>query len=341
MADKKLKDYFPMLKTRTEVLFEIDNNPKLQSIFNSWSEDVQQDFLDFCTGQRGVKILYDSFFKEVLNPEYSPERLNSLLSAILRTPVRILKILPLDSTRMGDETSLVTMDIVVELADKSIVNIEMQKIGYYFPGQRSSCYSSDLVLRQYKRIRETEKNFSYNLIKPVYTIVFFEHSPKEFKNFPKDYIHFFKQQSDTGVELELLQRYIFIPLDIFKHMRKNIENELDAWLTFLSSDEPEDILYLINNFPEFKPMYETLFNLCNNIEEVMGMFSEELYELDRNTAKFMVDDLTEQVKHLTDENSLLYDENSLLHDENSQLHDENSQLLRKIAELEERMANIH
>ena len=332
MANKKLKDYFPTLKTRAEILCEIENNPKLHTIFNSWSEAVQQDFLDFCTGQRGVKILYDSFFKEVLNPEYAPERLNSLLSAILRTPVRILNVLPLDSTRMGDETSLVTMDIVVELADKSIVNIEIQKIGYYFPGQRSSCYSSDLILRQYKRIRDTEKNFSYNLIKPVYTIVFFEQSPKAFKIFPNDYIHFFKQQSDTGVELELLQRYIFISLDIFKHMRKNIENELDAWLTFLSSEEPEDILYLIENFPEFKPMYETLFNLCNNIEEVMGMFSEELYELDRNTAKFMVDDLTEQVKHLKDENSQL-------NDENSQLNNEVSQLLKKIAVLEAKMAN--
>ena len=110
-------------------------------------------------------------------------------------------------------------------------------------------------------------------------------------------------------------------------MRKNIENELDAWLTFLSSEEPEDILYLIENFPEFKPMYETLFNLCNNIEEVMGMFSEELYELDRNTAKFMVDDLTEQVKHLKDENS--------------QLNNEVSQLLKKIADLEAKTANLN
>ena len=124
-------------------------------------------------------------------------------------------------------------------------------------------------------------------------------------------------------------------------MRKNIENELDAWLTFLSSDEPEDILYLINNFPEFKPMYETLFNLCNNIEEVMGMFSEELYELDRNTAKFMVDDLTEQVKHLKDENSQLNDENSQLNDEVSQLNNEVSQLLKKIAVLEAKTANLN
>ncbi len=42
------------------------------------------------------------------------------------------------------------MDIVVELEDGSIANVEAQKIGYAFPGQRSACYSADLLLRQYK-----------------------------------------------------------------------------------------------------------------------------------------------------------------------------------------------
>ena len=45
------------------------------------------------------------------------------------------------------------MDIVVELEDHSIANVEVQKIGYKFSGQRSACYSADLLLRQYKRVR--------------------------------------------------------------------------------------------------------------------------------------------------------------------------------------------
>ena len=298
MKNNSLRGYFPMLKTKEEVMAAINQNRKLKSVFNSWRTNAQQEFIDFCTGQRGIKILYDSFFKEVFNPEYAPERLNRLLSVILGMKVRIIQVLPLDSTRMGDETSLVTMDIVVELEDKSIVNIEMQKIGYFFPGQRSACYSSDLILRQYKRIRDTSENFAYSRMKPVYTIVFFENSPQVFKSFPNDYIHIFTQKSDTGLSLELLQKYVFIPLDIYKQVSHNILNELDAWLTFLSSDSPDDILYLIENFPEFKPMYETLFNLCENIEGVMDMFSKELYELDRNTALFMVDDMSREINEL-------------------------------------------
>ena len=72
-----------------------------------------------------------------------------------------------------------------ELEDGSIANLEMQRAGYLFPGQRSACYSADLLLRQYKRVRsEKKKKFSYLDIKNVYTIVLFEKSPKEFKSFP-------------------------------------------------------------------------------------------------------------------------------------------------------------
>ena len=39
-----------------------------------------------------------------------------------------------DFTRIADESSLLIMDIVVELEGGSIANVEMQKIGYLFSG---------------------------------------------------------------------------------------------------------------------------------------------------------------------------------------------------------------
>ena len=88
--------------------------------------------------------MYDSFFKEIMDPDTAPERLEELLSLILGQKIRILKVLPNDSTRIADESSLVIMDIVIELADHSIANVEVQKLGYKFPGQRAACYSADL-----------------------------------------------------------------------------------------------------------------------------------------------------------------------------------------------------
>ncbi len=304
----KLKQYFPMIREREDIKQEIYENPKLLEKYREWDEEQQEEFLDYCTGVKGVKILYDAFFKEIMNPENTPERLNELLSLLLGQSVTIKRVLPGDSTRLADEQSLLIMDILVELADTSLANVEVQKIGYSFPGQRSACYSSDLLLRQYKRVKgEKKKAFSYKDIKSVYTIVFFETSIKEFHEYPQNYIHKFKQQSDTGLELELLQKYVFIPLDIFrtiyhnnvksngKNGGGNCWNRTEAWLTFLSTDEPEIIIELIRQYPEFKEMYEEIYVMCQNVEKVMEMFSKELIQLDRNTVQYMIDEMQDTI----------------------------------------------
>ena len=124
-----------------------------------------------------------------------------------------------------------------------------------------------------------------------------DRSPKMFREFSDKYVHMFQQESDTGIKMNLLQNYIFIPLDIFRKnvQYKGIENKLDAWLTFLSTDEPEQIIRLITEYPEFKAMYEHVYNMCRNVEDVMGIFSEELKILDRNTVKYMVDEMQETI----------------------------------------------
>ena len=307
-STSKLKQYFPMIREREDIKQEIYENPKLLEKYREWDEEQQEEFLDYCTGVKGVKILYDAFFKEIMNPENTPERLNELLSLLLGQSVTIKRVLPGDSTRLADEQSLLIMDILVELADTSLANVEVQKIGYSFPGQRSACYSSDLLLRQYKRVKgEKKKAFSYKDIKSVYTIVFFETSIKEFHEYPQNYIHKFKQQSDTGLELELLQKYVFIPLDIFriiyhnnvksngKNGGGNCWNRTEAWLTFLSTDEPEIIIELSSQYPEFKEMYEEIYVMCQNVEKVMEMFSKELIQLDRNTVQYMIDEMQDTI----------------------------------------------
>lgn len=293
-----LKEYFPLIRERAEVLSDINKKLALRNTFNSWSVPQQEEFLDFCTGVRGVKILNDSFFKEVMNPEYAPERLNDFLSNVLKQKVTILQALPNDSVRLASEGSLLITDLIVELEDGSIVNLEVQRIGYKFPGERAACYSADMLLRQYKRVRESKgKAFTYKNIKPVYIIVLFEKSPEEFHNHPETYLHYAEAQSDTGIQMNLLQKYVFIPLDIFQKTRHNkpIDNKVDAWLTFLSTEKPEVIERLITACPEFKPMYDDIYELCRNTERVMDMFSKELQILDENTVQYMMDEMQETI----------------------------------------------
>ena len=298
---QKLQDYFPMIQSREEVLNQINAHEHLKQNFSEWKEKAQKDFLDICTGVRGVKMLYDGFFKEVMNPEYTPQRLNDFLSLVLEKPVRVTKVLPNDSTRLTDESSLLIMDILVEFEDGGIGNVEVQKLGYKFPGQRSACYSADLLLRQYKRLRdEKKKKFSYLDIQTVYTIILFEKSPKEFKEYPDVYIHVLQQKSNSGIQIDIPQKFVYIPLDIFREKQhnegENIHNRLEAWLTFFCRDEPEMILKLIEQYPEFRSLYEDIYELCRNVEEVMQLFSKELLEMDRNTVKLMIDEMQEELQ---------------------------------------------
>ena len=116
----------------------------------------------------------------------------------------------------------------------------------------------------------------------------------------------------------LLQQYYFVPLDIFRKniQNKGIQTKLNAWLTFLTSDEPVMIMELIQAFPEFKPLYEDIYELCRNVEGVMNMFSKELRELDRNTVQCMIDLMQEEIdaskKKLEEQNQQITEKDQLI-----------------------------
>ena len=356
MATNLLKSYFPMIQSREEILQQIYTNPRMQRLFESWTVLQQKEFLDFCSGARGIKVLYDSFFKEVMNPEYDPARLESFLTALLNRKVRIKEVLPNDSTRLSDESSLLITDIIVELEDGSLANIEVQKIGYAFPGARCACYSSDMLLRQYKRVRQRSidpvtgrDTFSYRNISKVYLIVLYEKSPDELKKCPDHWIHRSKVSFDSGLSMDLLQDYIFISLDIFrsKMHNKKVTTLLEAWMIFLSIDDPDEIIRLITSFPQFKPMYETLYQMCRNVENIMGFFSEELREMDRNTVRYMIDELQKEVDVqnatiaentavIAEMNAAIAEKESLIAEKDSALAEKDSALAEKDSALAEK-----
>lgn len=332
---KGLKKYFPQIRTQKEVLDEINCNSVCSYQFNLWDEEQKKEFLDVCTGVRGIKMTYDSFFKEIMNPEIHPERLEELLSLLLGQNIHIRQILPNDSVRLADESTLLITDIVIELEEGGLANVEIQKIGYAFPGQRGACYSADLLLRQYKRVKgRKKKKFTYQDIKTVYTIVLFEKSTSEFHEIQSEYIHRAKQVFNTGLALNMLQEYVLIPLDIYKKSKHNktIDNKLEAWLSFLCDDSPERILEIVEKYPIFQEMYEEVYEICRNVEGVMDMFSKELQELDRNTVQYMIEEQQEQLDALekqVEEKQKKYEDQQKKYEEQQEKIDEQSKQIEK------------
>ena len=339
-----LAKYFPKIRSRQEILQDISSQPILNEIFSAWEPFYQEDFLDSCSGNKGMTVLYDGIFKEIFNPEHSPQRLSQLLSLILDRKAAVKAVLPNDSVRLGAESSLLYTDIIVELEDGSLANIEIQKIGYAFPGERCACYSADHLLRQYKRVRGSSgKNFNYRDIKRVYTLVFFEKSPAPFHQFPNNWIHKFSQASDTGLMMELLQEYFFIPLDIFRKTMENktIDTVLEAWLAFLSFTSPSRIEELITRYPQFIAMYQDIYELCLNTEKVMTMYSKELEQLDRNTVLYMIDELQEQIDSKKQELNDMRQELSQTNDELFHVNQELSHVNQELSQTSDELSHAN
>ena len=53
--------------------------------------------------------------------------------------------------------------------------------------------------------------------------------------------------------MELLQKYLFIPLDIFRKSQQNkdISRKRDAWLTLFSNDDPDTVITLITAYIDY------------------------------------------------------------------------------------------
>ena len=80
-------------RLREEIPDQIRRDDETAAAYLKLSTDAQEAFLDFCMGNRGLKITFDPFFQHIFNPMWHPERLDSLLSAILKQPVRVRKVL--------------------------------------------------------------------------------------------------------------------------------------------------------------------------------------------------------------------------------------------------------
>ncbi len=289
--------------TREAVMAAIEQDERLFLIFQEFSEELQEELIAFCMGNWGLKITYDPFFKYIFNPEFRPERLSEFLSLVLNENVEVVDILPNESNRMTEAGSMLITDILVKLKSGSYANVEIHKIGYTFPGQRCACYSSDLLMRQLARVKreakQKGKKFSYKDVKKVYTIVLIEKSPSVYWDCAEHYIHRARQVFDTGLEMDLLQEYVIIPLDVFRKIPHNSLSKLEAWLYFIGSDSPMDISRVIEAFPEFKELYQEVLMLRYNLKELVGMFDyyrQLLRELDEEAVEYMVEEQRKEIE---------------------------------------------
>lgn len=87
-----------------------------------------------------------------------------------------------------------------------------------------------------------------------------------------------------------------ISLDPFRSVVQNIDTEQKAWLSFLTADDPDEIVQLVNAYPEFLPCYRDIISFRRRPKELITTFSDALREMDRNTEIYMVEQLAKEVQ---------------------------------------------
>ena len=295
-----ISNIFPNFPDRPAVIRHLKSSDALWSTFNQLSEETQEMIIGFFLGQNGLPITSDAVFRRIFDPEIHRERVEALLTAIFGRSVKIVQILPREGSQLTERGSFVVMDILVVLDNGDYADIEMQKIGYKFPIERSDCYSADMIRRQYNIIKSRLKdNFSFKVMKKVFCIVLMEQSAKCFRELPDRYRHHRYMTFDTNIMKEHtgLCEDFFLCLDIFRQNIHNVDTSssaLDVWLMFLSSTDINAIRNLITEFPEFIPIYREIVEFTKNPEVLLNMFSEALYIMDRNTERLMVTELQEE-----------------------------------------------
>lgn len=70
----------------------------------------------------------------------------------------------------------------------------------------------------------------------------------------------------------------------------------------MTEDDPDEIVRFVNQYPEFLPCYHDLIAFRQNPKELVNMFSDALREMDKNTERYMVEELNKEVSELKEEN---------------------------------------
>ena len=141
---------------------------------------------------------------------------------------------------------------------------------------------------------------------------------------------------------------MYVSLDTFHKVVQNIDNRLHAWLTFLSSDNPADIINLITLYPEFRVFYQEIAEFRKNPKELIYMYSEALAIMDRNAIQLTLEaelndakaELNDTKEQLAEKNKLLAENQKALTDKDNLIADKESIIAKQLADRENLLAEL-
>ena len=314
---------------KTRIVEMINEDQELKNKWNELSESAKKMLKSIDAGERTPNLLRDIMFKSVFNPEIHPDWLSKLVGAILGKDVHIIRMLPVEGIYISEFSKGVLFDMMVEFESGEIAIVEVQKRGNEMPSERPVVYSANAVVRQHSILKGQKKgDVDYSDIHPVYTIVLMEESTEKFKAF-KAFHHHFEQKSDTGLDLELIQYYDYICLDVFRENKPHTTEKLIQWIDFLSITDTTEMEPFLIEHPDFVEIYARACEMLADKEGLLEMLAELSYE----------EDIVGIINATNEGRAKKYE--AKIRKMDAQIREMDTQLKEKDMQLEEKDARIH
>ena len=96
--------------------------------WNCLSEEKRQELREVDERIRVPNLLCDTVFKHIFDPDVNGERLSRFVSSILSKEEKVLHSMGNEGFRHSVYSKGVILDIVVQFADGSIGNVEIQQL---------------------------------------------------------------------------------------------------------------------------------------------------------------------------------------------------------------------
>jgi len=218
-----------------------------------------------------------------LDPDIHADRLSRLLELIFNEEMQVQGSLKEESAKASVYSKKTIVDILARLKNSGIVNTEIQVAAQEFIVNRMNIYTSDIIMLQYSVMNgEKKSKVDFTNIPMSYGVVFMKESPSLFKN-NESFIHYKKECTDTGIDLPMLSKIVYIELDkclqILQEGRcPKQQEELCLWLAFMADVNSEYAIKLAESRAEFKNIRQELYMMSKNREEMLAMLADKYEE---------------------------------------------------------------
>ena len=204
-----------------------------------------------------IDVVFHALFRE-----QNHELLESMLSSILNTKVKIVEYLDRHLNIEQAKEKLGVMDLRVRFEDGTYCTIEIQLKEYTNENERFVYYLADAYSRQ------LERGEKYEDIQKTISIVIVDHEIEELKDFEDLNIKWQFRDNKTGRKI-LTDKFELVIIEIPKAKRiyeKDNSNIISQWMMFLDDPNNKEVLNIMEKNKDIKTAGHELKQVSGNDE---------------------------------------------------------------------------